>query len=43
MVNTGGGERTEDQFRALFAAAGFELSAAVGGCAGYHVLEGTPV
>jgi hypothetical protein len=43
MVNTGGGERTEDQFGALFAAAGFELSAAVGGCAGYHVLEGTPV
>jgi hypothetical protein len=42
LVNTGGRERTEDQFRALFASAGFELSKIISVGADYHVIEGSP-
>jgi O-methyltransferase domain/IclR helix-turn-helix domain len=42
LVNTGGCERTEDQFRALYAAAGFELTRTVPVYGDYHVIEGAP-
>lgn len=43
LVNTGGRERTEKEFRGLYTAAGFELAMITGQGAGYHVLEGKPV
>ncbi|MGH3838293.1 MAG: methyltransferase [Pseudonocardiaceae bacterium] len=43
LVSTGGRERTEDQFRALFAAASLELTKIIGVGADYHVIEGSPV
>ncbi|MGH3925747.1 MAG: methyltransferase, partial [Pseudonocardiaceae bacterium] len=43
LVSTGGRERTEDQFRALSTAAGFQLTAIVGEGANYRVIEGSPV
>ncbi len=43
LVNTGGRERSEEEFRALHSAAGFELTAVMGVGAGYRVLEGSPV
>ncbi len=43
LVNTGGRERTEDEFRALYRAAGFELTAVLGESTNYRVIEGSPV
>ena len=40
LVNTGGRERTEDEFRALFAAAGFDLVRVAGEGVDFRVLEG---
>jgi hypothetical protein len=40
LVNTGGRERTEDEFRALFTAAGLELTAVNGEGVDFRVLEG---
>jgi orsellinic acid C2-O-methyltransferase len=44
LVNTGGRERTEPEFRALFAAAGLDLTDVLGplGDTNYRILEGTP-
>ena len=44
LVNLGGRERTDDEYRSLFAAAGFELSAIapLHDVAGFAVFEGTP-
>ena len=44
LVNTGGRERTDEEYRALFAAAGFRLTAVVplGDAAQFSVFEGTP-
>ncbi|MQA86762.1 MAG: methyltransferase [Streptosporangiales bacterium] len=44
LVNTGGRERTEVEFRSLFAAAGLDVTAVVGPFApsGYRVIEGAP-
>lgn len=43
LVNTGGRERTEDEFRALYSAAGFELTAVLGEGTNYRVMGGSPV
>lgn len=43
LVNTGGRERTEDEFRALYSAAGFELTAVLGEGTNYRAIEGSPV
>ena len=44
LVNLGGRERTEAEYRALFAASGFRLTAAMplGEAGGYNVFEGVP-
>jgi O-methyltransferase/methyltransferase family protein len=44
LVTLGGGERTDDEYRALFAAAGFGLRgiAPLNDAAGFAVFEGTP-
>jgi hypothetical protein len=42
MVLPGGMERTEDEYRALFAAAGFELVRIVPTTSWISVLEGVP-
>lgn len=44
LVTLGGVERTDEEYRSLFAAAGFELSAIVplNDAAGFAVFEGTP-
>jgi O-methyltransferase domain/Dimerisation domain len=44
LVTLGGGERTDDEYRLLFAAAGFDLSAIapLHDAAGFAVFEGTP-
>jgi hypothetical protein len=43
LVSTGGRERTEDQFRALFAAASIELTKITKVGTVYYVIEGSPV
>jgi hypothetical protein len=45
MVNVGGKERTEMEFRALFAQAGLQIRSIIGpvGTAGYAVIEGVPL
>jgi hypothetical protein len=40
LVNTGGRERTEDEFRALFTAAGLELTSVNGEGVDFRVLQG---
>ena len=42
LVNAGGRERTEAEYRALFAAAGFALTRTIPAQGELHVLEGTP-
>jgi hypothetical protein len=42
LVGPGGQERTLEEFRALFAAAGYELSGDTPTASGMHVLEGSP-
>src|SRR4029078_7120843 len=42
LVGPGGQERTLEEFRALFAAAGYELSGDTTTASGMHVLEGAP-
>jgi SAM-dependent methyltransferase len=41
LVNTGGRERTEDEFRALFTAAGLELTRIAGDGVDFRLLEGS--
>jgi len=43
LVITGGRERTEDEFRALFAASDLKLSRIIGAGGDYHVIEGSPI
>ena len=43
LVSTGGRERTEDQFRALFTAASLKLTKIIEVGADYYVIEGSPV
>jgi hypothetical protein len=42
LVCTGGRQRTEEEFRALFAVSGFRLSRAVPTAAGVSVVQGEP-
>jgi len=42
LVNVTGRERTEPEFRRLFAAAGFTLSSALSTQSGVGVIEGVP-
>jgi hypothetical protein len=42
MVITGGRERTETEYEALFASAGFRLSRVIGTRAGESIIEGLP-
>jgi hypothetical protein len=42
MVAAGGQERTREEFAALFANAGFRLSAVVATATQYSVIEGVP-
>jgi hypothetical protein len=44
MVNVGGKERTEEEFRALFTEAGLQMRSIIGpiGAAGHVVIEGVP-
>lgn len=42
LVLTQGWERTEEEFRALYAAAGIDLISMVGPLAGYWIIEGAP-
>ncbi|HEX9335641.1 MAG TPA: methyltransferase [Pseudonocardiaceae bacterium] len=41
LVNTGGRERTEDEFRSLFTSAGLELNSVAGTGVDFRVLEGS--
>jgi hypothetical protein len=43
LLNLGGWERTEAEYRALYAAAGFDLTRILPAQGELHVLEGTPV
>jgi hypothetical protein len=43
LVNLGGRERTETEYRTLYAAAGFELTRTIPAQGELHVIEGTPV
>jgi hypothetical protein len=43
MVMNGGGERTEDQYRALLAASGLELMKVTPTATGISVIEARPV
>jgi hypothetical protein len=42
LVSTGGRERTVEEFKALFAAAGFELGGVTKTASGFAVIEGIP-
>jgi hypothetical protein len=42
MVNTGGAERTESEWRALAVSGGFEMTGAVDIGLGWHVIEMSP-
>ena len=42
LLGPGGCQRTETEFRSLFAAGGFELSKVIPTALGYSVLEGIP-
>jgi SAM-dependent methyltransferase len=43
LVNLGGHERTEAEYRALFAAAGFDLTRTTSAQGELHIIEGVPV
>jgi hypothetical protein len=42
LINLGGRERTEDEYRALYAAAGFDLTRVIPVHGELHVIEGIP-
>jgi predicted O-methyltransferase YrrM len=43
LINVGGGERTEAEYRALYKAAGFELTRSIPVMGDLHIIEGVPL
>jgi len=42
LINVGGSERTEAEYRALYRAAGFELTRCIPVMGELHIIEGAP-
>jgi hypothetical protein len=42
LINVGGSERTEAEYRALYKAAGFELTRSIPVMGELHIIEGVP-